>query len=120
MALASLYDALFGAAILLFPAPAGRILGIPLPDDRLYFDFVGIFVLLLAAMYVLPARDPRRYQGVVLVAALGRLVGFAYMAWRWTEGAPDAFLALACGDLAFSVLHGVLLVAARGAEAIRR
>jgi len=119
MALAAAYDAAFAAAILVFPRASSAFLVIPLPADRVYFRFIAVFLLILAALYLLPAREPRRYQGVVLVAAAGRFAGFLYLTWAWSAGAPAAFLGLACGDLVFAVLHAVLLASARRAEAVR-
>jgi hypothetical protein len=117
MAAAAAYDAAFALSILGFADASSVLLGIPLPPDRVYFRFIGVFLLMLAGMYALAAREPRRYQGVVAVAAAGRLAGFAYMAWAWTQGAPAAFLAMAYGDLAFAGLHAFLLLSAREAEA---
>jgi uncharacterized MnhB-related membrane protein len=119
MALGAAYDAAFACAILLFPQAASARLRIPLPADPIYFRFIAVFLLILAALYVLPAREPRRYQGVVAVAAAGRFAGFLYLAWAWGDGAPATFLGLACADLLFAVLHGTLLVSARGAEGAR-
>jgi hypothetical protein len=56
---------------------------------------------------------------VVVVAAAGRFLGFLYLAWAWSRGAPGAFLALACADLALSALHAFLLQSARRAEGPR-
>lgn len=119
MALGGAYDVAFAAAILLFPEASSAWLSIPLPADPIYFRFIAVFLLILAALYLLPAREPRRYQGVVLVAAAGRFAGFLYLAWAWSGGAPRAFLVLACADLLFAVLHAVLLAAARGTERAR-
>ena len=119
MALGAAYDAAFAAAILLFPDTASALLRISLPPDPVYFRLVAVFLLMLAAMYLLPAREPRRYQGVVLVAAGGRLAGFLYLAWAWSGGAPPAFLGLACADLLFALFHAALLTAARRTEAAR-
>jgi hypothetical protein len=119
MALGAVYDAAFAAAILLFPAGASALLRIPLPADPLYFRFIAVFLLMLAAMYLFAAREPRRYQGVILVAAAGRFAGFLYLAWAWSAGAPTAFLGLALGDLLFGFGHAALLRAARSADAAR-
>ena len=119
MALGAAYDAAFAVAILLFPRSSSALLRIPLPPDPVYFRFIAVFLLMLAAMYLLPARQPRLYQGVVLVAAGGRFAGFLYLAWAWRGGAPAAFLGLACADLLFAVLHAALLTAARRAEGTR-
>jgi hypothetical protein len=105
----------FAIAILFVTAPAARLLGLNLPDDLVYLRFNGVFLLMLAGMYVLPALDPRRYRGIVSIAVVGRLLGFGYLGWVWLAGAAPAFAALALADLAFSVLHGVLLVRARAA-----
>ena len=79
MALAALYDFAFAVAILFFTAPASRLLGLALPDDLVYLRFNGVFLLMLAGMYALPAMHPRRYRGVVSVAVIGRFAGFVYL-----------------------------------------
>jgi hypothetical protein len=113
MVLAAIYDAVFAFAILFFTAPAGRLLGLSLPDDFVYLRFNGVFLLMLAGMYVLPAAHPRRYRGIVSVAVLGRFAGFLYLGWVWFGGGSGTFGWLALADLIFSVLHAVLLVRAR-------
>jgi hypothetical protein len=113
MAAGALYDLGFSAAILLFREPAADLLGLPLPRDPVYLGLVGVLLALLAGLYALAAISPERYQGVVLVAAVGRLAGFAYLGVAWLAGRPDAFLTLAIGDLVFALLHATLLVAAR-------
>lgn len=113
MAAGAAYDLLFALAILFAHRQAAGLMGLPLPDDPVYLRFIGVFLLLLAGLYALPAVSPRRYQGVVAVASAGRLAGFFYMAGVWWTGHPAAFLWLALGDLAFSALHAVLLLRAR-------
>jgi hypothetical protein len=113
MALGAAYDAAFAAAILVFTRPAAALMGLTVPADPVYLRLNGIFLLLLAGLYLLPAVDPVRYRGVVAVAAAGRLLGFLYLATAWLEGEPRAFLALALVDLAFAVAHTLLLLRAR-------
>ena len=113
MALGAAYDLVFGMLILFFPARGADWLGLELPADLVYLRLNGIFLLMLAAFYLLPALDPRRYSGVVLVAVAGRFLGFLYLAGAWSAGRPAAFLALALGDLFFCLLHGLLLVWSR-------
>ncbi len=113
MALAVAYDLVFAVAVLFFTAPAARLLRLPLPDDLAYMRFNGVFLLMLAGMYVLPAMHPRRYRGIVSVAVIGRFAGFVYLGGVWYGGGAATFLGLALADLFFSVLHGVLLVRAR-------
>ena len=116
MALAAVYDLVFAVAILFVTEPAVRLLRLNLPDDLVYIRFNGVFLLMLAGMYALPAVQPRRYRGIVTVAAIGRFLGFVFLGRVWLSGAATTFAALALADLFFSLLHGVLLVRARSAQ----
>jgi hypothetical protein len=116
MAVAAIYDALFGLAILLAPGTASRLLGIPLPADSTYLGLVGVLLLVLAGLYTLPARDPVRFAPVAAVSAAGRVLGAAYLARIWAGGQAPAFLALAAGDLAFAVAQTTLLLWSRREE----
>ncbi len=121
MGLGALYDLAFGAAMLLFHRPAGRILGIEAPADPLYLRFGGLLLLIVGAVYLFPAASPARYQGIVVVAVLGRLAGFGFLLAAWLDGRPPAFLGLALADLAFAAVHALLLGRARrGARASLR
>lgn len=113
MALGAVYDAVFAVAILFFTAPAAELLRLELPDDPVYLRFNGIFLLMLAAMYLLAAARPQRYRGIVVVAAVGRFAGFIYLGSVWVGGGAAAFLGLAAADLFFAILHAVLLHRAR-------
>jgi hypothetical protein len=113
MLLAAAYDVVFAVAILFFTAPAARLLDLALPDDLVYLRFNGVFLLMLAGMYLLPASQPQRYRGIVSVAVLGRFLGFVYLGQVWASGGSPTFAALALADLLFAVVHGVLLVRAR-------
>jgi len=116
MALGAVYDLGFGMAILFFAGTAAELLRLPLPADPVYLKLNGIFLVLLAALYLLPAREPRRYAGIVAVAAGGRFLGFLYLGGAWFLGWPGTFLALAAGDLFFALLHAALLGLALRAE----
>lgn len=116
MALGAFYDLAFGVAILFFAAPAARLLGLALPGDPVYLRLNGVFLLILAAFYALPALDARRHAGIVGVAIAGRFAGFLYLGGVWLRGWPPAFLALALGDLGFALLHAVLIGLARRSD----
>ena len=109
MAAGAVYDAAFGLGVLAALGTSARLLGLEVPDDPVYVRLVGILLLLVAGLYALPAVDPSRYRGVVAVAAAGRLGGFLFLMAAWSAGRPAAFLGLALGDLAFSVIHAVTL-----------
>jgi hypothetical protein len=114
MALGAAYDAAFAAAILVVTRRAAALIRLEMPADPVYLRLNGVFLLLLAGLYLLPAVDPVRYRGIVAVASAGRFLGFAYLMGAWLEGRPAAFLGLALMDLAFAVAHAVLLLRARG------
>ena len=109
------YDLAFAVAILGFGREATTVLGLTFPADPLYLRLNGVFLLLLAGLYALPAMDPMRYRGVVAVAAIGRLLGSLFLTYAWLRGRPLVLLALAMGDLAFCAAHAILLrMALRG------
>jgi hypothetical protein len=110
MTAAAVYDLGFGVAILAFADETSRLLGVPLPPDPVYLRLVGVLLLVLGALYVLPARNPTRFAPVIGVSAAGRLLGFAYLLWARSHGQPRAFLLLALGDLMFALLQGALLL----------
>ncbi len=119
MAAGSAYDLLFALAILLAQRLTARLLGLEVPSDPVYLNLVGVLLLLLAAIYAVAARDAERYQGVVIAAAGGRLLGAVFLVSAWLAGRPAAFLGLAIGDLALGLLHGLLFARARSGAAVR-
>ncbi len=106
MAIGAAYDVVFATIILVFADAGSRLLGIPLPEDRVYFHFTAVFLLVLAAVWYLPARFPGRYRELILVASAGRALGAVYLFSVWWFGSPTAFFLLAVGDLFFSLIHG--------------
>jgi hypothetical protein len=100
----ALYD--FGVAVLMVAAPQvlSRAFAVPLPGERFYLHLLALLLLMLSGLYLLAARDPRRYSGVVAIAIAGRLVGgvlFAYAALTepahaglWWTAAADAALGI--------------------------
>ncbi|MBD3866906.1 MAG: hypothetical protein IFK94_02185 [Acidobacteria bacterium] len=109
MACGAAYDLFFAVAILFFTAPAAALLGLAVPEDPVYLRLNGIFLLILAAFYCLPALAPKRYSGVVVLAAGGRILGFLFFTWAWMASDTTVFLILGVADLMFGVVHGFLL-----------
>ena len=115
MAAGAAYDALFGLGVLFLLDFSAELLRLPVPEDPTYLRLNGIFLLLLAGLYLLPAFKPQRYRGVVTIAVAGRFLGFLYLGAVWWSGGESAFGWLALGDGVFSVLHAALLLRARKA-----
>ena len=102
------------AAVGLFVAPVAleRDLGLSPDASQLALVLVllaGLLLTMLAALYVLAARDPRRYSGIVLVAIVGRLAGavlFGALAWgAWTRPALGGLWPLAAVEAALGLAH---------------
>lgn len=83
------------ALLALLPAALARAAALPLPAHRLYPAAAAVLLAMLAVLYALAARDPRRYSGIVRVAIGGRLVTAAVLAVA-AAGRP-APLVLAAG-----------------------
>ena len=109
LVLGALYDLGFALAVVAFPAPAAEMLELPLPGERFYLWILATSLLMLASLYFLAARDPRRYSAVILVAIVGRTLG-AVAFGAGAVGRPElgSLWYLAAADLSFAVAHGVL------------
>jgi hypothetical protein len=103
LAVGAAYDLVFGVAILGFTRAAASILGLPVPDDPVYLYLNGVFLLLLAGLYAVAARQPERYRAVAPLSAGGRALGSALFLWAWLNGHPSSFLALGLADLGLAV-----------------
>jgi hypothetical protein len=109
--LGALYDAGFAVLLAVAPEWAARRLQLPLPplpEGAFYLWILSVLLLMLAALYLLAARDTRRYSGIVAVAMGGRLLGGIVLlaAALWAPGVPG-LLPMAGGDLFFGLAHAV-------------
>jgi hypothetical protein len=105
LALGAAYDLLFAVAILGFTRGTASMLGLPVPGDPVYLYLNGVFLVFLAGVYAVVARQPARYTALVPVFAGGRALGFLLFLWAWAGGRPSIFLALGLADLAFAVAY---------------
>lgn len=71
---AALYNLVWGVAACLFPMPFLRLAGLGASSAPL-FQAIGMMVGVYAYGYVLLARDPVRYQGMVWVGLAGKALG---------------------------------------------
>ncbi|MEM7050423.1 MAG: hypothetical protein AAF604_12230 [Acidobacteriota bacterium] len=100
------YDVLFAALMVLAPQAASEHLAIPLPGPPFYLPLIAVFLLMLAALYLAAAEDPRRYSAVILVAIFGRAAGavvLGVIALRRPD-LPSLYL-LAAADAVFALTH---------------
>jgi hypothetical protein len=87
-----------------------RLLGLPLPplpDGAFYLWVLAVLLTMLSALYLIAARDTRRYSGIVAVAIAGRLLGglaLGAAALRGGQGL-EGLWPLAAADTAFGLAH---------------
>ena len=109
LVLGALWDATFALLLALAPEASARVFGLPLPplpEGAFYLWIFAVVLLMLAAFYVLAARDPRRYSGILAVAIGGRLLGGAVLLFAALRppGLPGLH-PMAAADLAFGLSH---------------
>lgn len=105
----ALYDLAFAVLMVAAPQIPARILNLPLPplpEGRFYLWIMATLLLMLAALYLAAAHDPRRYSAIIAVAIGGRALGAAAFAVAALTGSGLGGLwPLAAADLAFSLLY---------------
>ncbi|HSN88600.1 MAG TPA: hypothetical protein VL025_17695 [Thermoanaerobaculia bacterium] len=107
LVLGALYDLGFALLMVVAPGVPARLLDLPLPppEAAFYLWVMATLLAMLAGMYLLAARDTRRYSGIVAVALWGRLLGgfvLGFGAWRL---GLDGLWPLAAADTAFGLAH---------------
>lgn len=109
LVLGAAYDAGFALLMIAAPRPTARLLRLPLPplpQGAFYLWIMAVLLLMLAALYLLAARDLGRNGGIVAVAAAGRLVGgLALLAAAAGHPGLAGLYPLAAADLAFGLAH---------------
>jgi hypothetical protein len=105
----ALYDLAFAVLMVAAPQIPARILNLPLPplpEGRFYLWIMATLLLMLAALYLAAAHDPRRYSAIIVVAIGGRALGAAVFAVAALTGSGlGGLVPLAEADLAFSILY---------------
>ncbi len=104
--LGALYDLGYALAMVAFPQVPARRFDLPLPGEAFYLWLMATFLCMLATLYLVAARDPRRYSAVIVVAIVGRTLGaivFGLAALR--DPALGGLWILAGCDLFFALAH---------------
>jgi hypothetical protein len=109
LVLGAIYDAAFAVLMVAAPGVPARLLRLPLPplpEGAFYLWILAVLLLMLAALYLLAAGEPRRYLGVVAVAAAGRILGgLVFLAAAWGHPGLGGLYPLAAADLGFGLAH---------------
>jgi hypothetical protein len=98
-------DAAFGLPMLLVPGPTAALLRVELAEPRVYFDLLGVVLLILAGLYLVASCDAPWSHGAGWVAGAGRATGAAVMAAAAARGEGVVFGAAAVADATLGALH---------------
>lgn len=75
LAVAAVYNILFGAWVVLFPTSAFDLAGLDQPNYPELWQCIGMIVGVYGIGYAIAARDPIRHWPIVLVGLLGKIFG---------------------------------------------
>lgn len=114
---AAIYNAVWGIAVVLFPVPLSRLVGLELTASAVALaQCIGMMVGVFAIGYWLMARDPTRYAGFIWIALAGKTLGPIGLVYSALVGALPWTVGWAClfNDLiwwpvfwSFALRHGM-------------
>jgi hypothetical protein len=102
---ATVYNTIWGVVVILLPAATLGLVGIETDAiGLLFWQCIGMFVLVFALGYAAAAMDPERYAPFILIATLGKIfgpIGFLYGAF-WLGVLPKSLgFTILTNDLAW-------------------
>jgi hypothetical protein len=107
-ALSAIYDAAVGVAMLAGRPVLSRLFGVPLPEPPIHADLNGVFLLAVAAGYLIPYRQPDSAGGRTYLWVMGPLLkglgAIAFVLDHLVRHSPASFLLFAASDGALAVL----------------
>jgi hypothetical protein len=114
-AVSGLYDAMVGVTMLAGRPLLSSIFDVPLPDPPIHADLNGIFLLSIAAGYLIPYREPGSSGGRAYLWVMGPLLKGAgaatFVIDHLVRNSPSSFLLFAASDGALAILTLAALLA---------
>jgi hypothetical protein len=106
-AASGIYDALVGVLMLAGRSLLAQIFGVTLPTPPIHADLNGIFLLAVAAGYLIPYREPDSHGGRTYLWTMGPLLkgagACAFVMDYVVRHSPASFLVFAASDGAFAL-----------------
>jgi hypothetical protein len=107
-AVSGIYDALVGVVMIAGRPLLAQIFNVPLPTPPIHADLNGIFLLSVAAGYLIPYRWPESEGGRAYLWVMGPLLKGAgaatFVLDHVLRGSPQSFLLFAASDGALALL----------------
>lgn len=120
-AVSGIYDAVIGVTMLLGRPLLSQLFAVPLPQPPIHADLNGIFLLAVAAGYVIPFRGPDSAAGRTYLWVMGPLLkgggALAFVLDHVLRGSPQSFLLFAASDGALALWTLWALVTSRAVAA---
>ena len=101
-AVSGIYDALVGVTMLAGRPLLSRLFAVALPQPPIHADLNGIFLLAVAAGYLIPYREPDSAGGRAYLWTMGPLLkgagALTFIVDYYVRHSPPAFLLFAVSD----------------------
>jgi hypothetical protein len=101
-AVSGIYDALVGVTMLMGRPLLAQVFNVPLPEPPIHADLNGIFLLSVAAGYLIPYREPQSAGGRAYLWIMGPLLKGAgaatFVIDHYVRHSPSTFLLFAVSD----------------------
>ena len=120
-AVSGIYDASVGVVMLTGRPILARLFGVSLPTPPIHADLNGIFLLAIAAGYLIPYRGPQSSGGRAYLWIMGPLLkgagALAFVLDYVMRDSPRSFLLFAVSDGTLALLTLAALVTSSRADA---
>jgi len=120
-AVSGIYDAAVGVVMLTGRPLLARLFAVSLPTPPIHADLNGIFLLAIAAGYLIPYRDPQSSGGRAYLWIMGPLLkgagAAAFVLDYVIRDSPRSFLLFAVSDGTLALLTLAALVTSSRADA---
>ena len=116
-AVSGIYDAVVGVVMLAGRPVLAHLFGVPLPNPPIHADLNGVFLLSIAAGYLIPYRHPDSGEGRAYLWVMGPLLkgagAAAFVLDYYIRHSPSSYLLFALSDGALALLTLWALLAGR-------
>lgn len=103
--ISGIYDAVLGAAFLLFPRWIFKMAGIEFPNHLGYVQFPALLLVLFGLMFFRIASDPVRYRDQMLYGMGLKIAYCSVIFGHWLTGSmPGIWIPFAFADVVFLAL----------------